>query len=760
MHDAKFTEQAKMSDPALDLDSFGFNQDADGWLAHFRRACRESNAPIGMLGDFEILEEVGRGGQGIVYRARQRGMDREVAVKRLICGAIASQEARQRFELEIKSISRLQHDHIVTVFARDVIDGQPIVAMEWVDGMPITRWAGDAGNGQRRTPHEIIHAFLRVTDAVHHAHQRGVLHRDIKPSNILVDADNRPYLLDFGLAKGLHPSEGSSDADGTRQFVGTPRYCAPEQIAGDTDQLDIRTDVYAVGVVMFEALTGCLPYTVGDSLVDALQVITREPPARPSTVRSELDRDIDAILLKALHKDKDQRYPSVEAFAADMQRYLDHEPVLAHPPSRLYALRKLIIRNRLAVGVAAAVFVLTMVFAIVAGILADSAVRAQHKEHEARVVAERVGNFLGEVLSSARPSRGGADMKMLEALDEAAERAQTELRDQPRVAAEVLYRIGFTYRALWRFADALPHLEEALRLNLDFHDGDHDSVVRCMVALGTVHTSLRNAEAVDLQRSAMDMRIRLFGPNSLEVAESMTKLAYALHQGLEEPQWDEAEGLFTEALAIYGRLVGDTHRDLASCLHNYGWMRYRQSRFEEAMHLYGQAMDVLRRIGDLEDPYYAECMHGYSALLVRFQEFGQSLELLEEAIPLIRRIYGPGAVQGLLLRRAVSYQGVDDCASAHTAFVVAFLGALDLARDRLAERLPSVAQMRLDLVLAGQDGPLPVAQLVAIMNVLPESGRTDLQRTLNRYIEYLQVCGSPQAAEEAAAAMQSAGAPD
>jgi serine/threonine protein kinase len=306
----------------------------------------ETPATLGCIGPYELIEEVSRGGQGIVYRARQPGTKREIAVKRLLAGSFATPAMLRRFEREVELAASLSHPNIVTVFGIEIIDGQPLLAMEWIDGVPIDEWA-TSGESGRRSPKQIASMMHDVCDAVRHAHQHGVIHRDLKPSNILVDRSGVPHVLDFGLARPI-----GTEADGgltvtlTEQFVGTPAYASPEHLRSGTSAIDIRADVYSLGLVLYNALTGRLPYDVSGDLPDVFHRIEHAEPIRPSSVAPSLDREIEAIVLKALVKEKERRYQSVDLLAEDLRRYLHDEPILARPPSTFYQLGKFAKRNK------------------------------------------------------------------------------------------------------------------------------------------------------------------------------------------------------------------------------------------------------------------------------------------------------------------------------------------------------------------------------------------------------------------------------
>ena len=403
------------------------------------------------ISHYHLKRAIGAGGMGAVYEAVQERPRRTVAVKVMNRG-LRSRSSARRFEYESQILGRLRHPGIAQVFEAGTFQENeetvPYFAMEYIPG---ARTISQYANSTRLSTPERLELFIKVCHAVHHGHQKGVIHRDLKPANILVDGNGEPKIIDFGVARSTDSDMAVTTLQtDVGQLIGTLQYMSPEQCAADPHDLDTRSDIYSLGVVLFELLTDQLPYDVTKSPVhEAVQVVREATPIKPSTIDRTLRGDLETITLKALEKDRERRYASAIDLAQDLRRYLNHEPIQARPPSAMYHLRRFVRRNR-PMAFAAAAIVLVLVGGIVAtswqSVLANDArelaVQARDEEADQRTkaetekaLAEAVYEFMHHTLTAFPP--GHHDITLREVLDGAAATIDGEFPDQPLVEAEV-----------------------------------------------------------------------------------------------------------------------------------------------------------------------------------------------------------------------------------------------------------------------------------------------------------------------------------
>lgn len=537
-----------LNDPPADdgtavrrLSELGFPLDAPDWMTRLRRA-RQAPA-LGRVGPYELLEEIGRGGQGVVYRGHVDG--RPVAIKRLLHGSLASETSRLRFEREVEAVRALTHPGIVSVVDVVTEGGQSFLVLDWVDGVPITEWAWSGPDGIRRPVPEIVALVRRVCDALLHAHQRGVIHRDLKPSNLLVDASGEPRILDFGLAKleaGSMPagSESVVTSLASGAFLGTIAYAAPEQLSESSSRVDARSDLYALAVVLFELLTHEKPYPLGRSLAQSVHSITLKSPARPSRLAPDVDRRLEAVILRALAKAPEERYPSVDALDRELARVQAGDPVEALEWSAWDGARRVIRRHPVVVATVTALSVLVIAFAVVMAVL-------YHRAERSALRAERVESFLEATLSPVR----GVGGEPVDALERASERADVELRDEPEVEERVRERLAVRFADEQRFDRALTEANRALELRGPDPVVDDVRHARLLHVRGLSRLVEGEVQGIGDLRAALAGYDRVLGPSSTSAAEVWSGIAFAHAYRFEPPDTAAAGSAYRRAIEIF-----------------------------------------------------------------------------------------------------------------------------------------------------------------------------------------------------------------
>jgi len=617
------------------------------------------------VGRYEVLGRLGAGGMGVVYRARQASPEREVALKVLPAGALSA-AARSRFEHESLALARLDHPGIAGVHEAGVgLDEHGVerafFAMELVEGRPITAAAAGLSLAER------ARLLADVAGAVQHAHSRGVIHRDLKPSNILVDAEGRAHVLDFGVARLADVETPSSTVTG--QIIGTVQYMSPEQASGDPGAVDTRTDVYALGMLLYELAAGRPPYDVrGMSVLKAVKVVAEsavapigvsEASAAAPGASASLVNDLCVIARKALEKDPARRYETASGLAEDLRRALRNEPILAHPPSTVYQLQKFVRRNRplVALGGVAAVAVVVGVAGLAVGLTRaraaeeralTSALAAQDAEglalerlEAARLEqekAEAVRDFLREMLASVDPlNTEDRELTVVEAIDGAAASIEAgALADRPVVRGAVLRTVGQTYRSLGKPDAAQAALEDAVAALEGA--GEPRELAPALTSLAGMHLDRNEfTTAEPIYRRALEVFER-----SAELAGQIPMVMDGLGLAVRgQGRTEEALEIFERALPLHIEHHGDPSLEAAKCRNNIGFARFYMGEYEAAAAAFEAAMaDQVTLVGES----HPDVLMSLSNLGVTYNQLGRAEDALEthrKSLELRIRRFGP-----------------------------------------------------------------------------------------------------------------------
>ncbi|MBI5762934.1 MAG: serine/threonine protein kinase [Planctomycetes bacterium] len=533
------------------------------------RPYRDRRLTPPVVEDYEILECVAQGGQGLVYRAIQKRTKRCVALKLLLGGHFATSRQRSRFEREVELAARLHHPNIVTVHDSGITpDGRPFLSMAFIEGRPLDQWARSCNVDNQRTVtiRRLISVIVKVCNALSYAHLRGVLHRDLKPGNILVDANDEPHIVDFGLAK-MVDGEAGFNATVTGEFMGTIAYAAPEQVSSGDCHSDVRSDVYALGVLLYEVLTGRLPYPMTGAIAEVVRQITTLEPPKPSTIDSSVSTDLETIVLKAMTKDVNRRYQSARDLGEDLRRFLANEPIIARSDSTWYVLRKAAEHHRRAIITSGLSFLVLLMSGVAGGIYLILGAQADTAKARAVAESERAEAISLVLHSASSPRYLNKELKGYRFRDLVRLEEQINLgwlaanKEREAAASSLLAAIYCKGRVPWSAEDLIRQTNMKRSLDVDSMSSrtsrGYSDLAEVLLA------RLRLSEASHYCDLALRIDRNARGDQSLEVARNMGILArIRLAQG----DMLVAVKLATDAIAIHAVHLGTETEEIAQCL--------------------------------------------------------------------------------------------------------------------------------------------------------------------------------------------------
>ncbi len=677
-------------DSERELEHIGpFTADADATLVSTiadGSTAEGSRTTSRFIGPFRLVRKLGEGGMGEVWLAEQAAPVKRLVALKVIRAGRYDDSALKRFNLERQALAIMDHPTIAKVFdAGSTPAGQPYFVMEYVPGLPITLYCA-----LKKLPtRERLELFIRVCEGVQHAHQKAILHRDLKPSNILVvdvDKTPTPRIIDFGIAKAVS-AQPAEEIQVTRSeaMIGTPGYMSPEQSDPGALDVDTRTDVYSLGVVLYELLTGTLPFDPNEwtkkPLDEMLRQLREDVPPRPSTrveleekksgatgkkenhetqqLARMLDGDLDWITMKALEKDRSRRYDSCSALAMDVRRFLNNEPVFAVPPSFKYRAGKFIRRNRVAVLAASAVALMLVALAVSMTFQAVRIARERDRANREASAAKSVSDFLTGLFTVSDPSEArGNTITARQILDQGVKQIDVGLAGEPEVQSRLMGTMGEVYRSLGLYKEAEPLLAKSVETELRLHGPEHPDTLRSLYRVAkNLNEEGRYAEAETQLQKVLEVQLRELGlnnPNTIETRIAIADVIYG--QG----RYQEAEKLYRELLDLLRHEQPVDDKRILLTMNSLAINLTAQRRNDEAEIIYREVLDKETRSFGSDHPRTLQTMLNLGRTFYFEHKYIEAERQLRETLELQTRVLGPDHLDTLWSKQMLADTLRDD----------------------------------------------------------------------------------------------------